>query len=264
MPWKPFNEKGKLIEKYYTRDNLINSQLYFNSAKNFNDPFDLSPFFYVDGTYGELKESIRNTITNEKCLKKKADRRSFELIKQQRLYSMSGRKAGVKRTMDRMMQIGVCCFTTNSPDTILMWSHYGDNHTGICLEFEFLDNIYLDGDTDSFIPPLSVTYSNNLPKLNLLNYTIDDLLYCLRTKSTEWKYENEYRTLLRNYIGTISYSPYLLKAVISGCKMHNNEFEELNKTIKKMKIQPHLFRSHKKEKEFGLELIEVFPHKLDK
>ncbi len=37
--------------------------------------------------------------------------------------------------------IGVICFSSNY-DNILMWSHYANNHKGICIEFDLNDSFF--------------------------------------------------------------------------------------------------------------------------
>jgi len=37
-------------------------------------------------------------------------------------------------------KIGVCCFSLD-PKSILMWSHYSDNHKGVCLKFDRLKDM---------------------------------------------------------------------------------------------------------------------------
>lgn len=254
--WRPFDAEGN-SHKCNTRENLLRSLLYFNSAEKFNDPFDLCPFFDIDCSDDELKRTTTETIMQEEGLTQlKARRKALQLIRQQGLHTMSGRKSAVEKITAKMMNVGVCCFTTNQPTTILMWSHYGDHHMGLCLEFDIPNEMPSSENLEcSFLPPVPVTYSNHLPKFKLVRHTLDDLLCCLRTKSMEWKYENEYRAMHRNYIGTIAYSPSLLQSVTAGCKMQDKEFDELSKTIRNMKIHPNLFRAQKKEREFGLTLI---------
>jgi hypothetical protein len=61
-----------------------------------------------------------------------------------------------------------------------MWSHYGDSHREICLEFD-LDN-------PVFLNAWEVTYAETYPKWiprRSLDYAMDMVL----TKSDDWAYE---------------------------------------------------------------------------
>src|SRR5205085_3407282 len=75
----------------------------------------------------------------------------------------------------------VFCLTTK-PTNILMWSHYADNHHGICLQFSCRNSVFLNA--------LKVEYSEAYP---LLDLTEDDDLLPLLAKAVAWSYEDEYR-----------------------------------------------------------------------
>jgi hypothetical protein len=142
-----------------------------------------------------------------------------------------------------------------------MWSHYADSHQGICLSFIASGTLRLFRDSNPHVVgPVEVTYVTKLPELNLVNLSPDDLFNSITTKSIDWKDENEYRAICREYVPEklIQYDYRLLASVIAGCKMLDEEFEELKNTVSKMKnVKPLLFRAQKKAREFGLDLIEV-------
>lgn len=98
----------------------------------------------------------------------------------------------------------VCCFGSDNK-SILLWSHYAEDHKGACIEYEVPD----DGTFSA------VEYRKKLPVFQLtkaLSYffgndfanekmRLDDaafrfVLKPLLTKSTDWKYEKEYRCIL--------------------------------------------------------------------
>lgn len=60
-----------------------------------------------------------------------------------------------KKTID---SAGIGAFTIKC-DNILMWSHYADNHKGICLEFDFNKDPLFCQD-----PFWKVNYRNKYPK----------------------------------------------------------------------------------------------------
>lgn len=96
------------------------------------------------------------------------------------------------------------CFSKRY-DSILMWSHYGDKHKGICVEFDRPDKDFLD-----------VKYSNKRCKFDLedttrrvLGYMLSNeeadvndkgLISCISkpfiVKSLDWQYEEEVRCIL--------------------------------------------------------------------
>lgn len=93
----------------------------------------------------------------------------------------------------------VCCFSKRN-DNLLLWAHYADNHRGICLEYDIPDDIH----KKTFMP---ITYGESQPVLEKverfpagdqnagrLSLKMEDAAVFL-TKSADWKYEEEWRTL---------------------------------------------------------------------
>jgi hypothetical protein len=92
-------------------------------------------------------------------------------------------------------------------DDILMWSHYGDGHRGICLGYQASDIV--SAIPESFKGVIfagEVHYSSSKPSFNYLwwlapfsygPFLIETyLMDCLFTKYKEWSYEKEFRFAL--------------------------------------------------------------------
>ena len=86
---------------------------------------------------------------------------------------------------------GLLCFSRNW-DNLLLWSHYGASHTGLCLGFDIPDSsARRTGD-------MEVRYQPNLLQVNKpedVTYDLANLL--LRTKHESWSYEQEVRIFVR-------------------------------------------------------------------
>ena len=104
---------------------------------------------------------------------------------------------------------GVSCFT-ESPQNMLMWSHYANKHSGICVEYDF--GKLFSGNQDLLLFP--VNYSRKRPLLPLekvvafnddnltfaedkISIFIPDVMKALSAKSDVWQYEKEWR-LIKN------------------------------------------------------------------
>lgn len=85
---------------------------------------------------------------------------------------------------------GVICFTER-PDNILMWAHYASKHEGVCLGFEGLPER---------LDVQHVEYEETLPPLRLVDLLPPKDLEAskarLKTKSSHWAYEREWRFIL--------------------------------------------------------------------
>jgi Protein of unknown function (DUF2971) len=122
----------------------------------------------------------------------------------------------------------VYCLSTKS-DSALMWAHYSDNHTGVCLEFS-CDNLVLGS-------ALEVQYREEYPLYDVTDGTIQNGLLPFCSKSSVWSYENEYRVIAQEKSGVfpglrtrknfLKYPRGALKAVIMGCMMSPSNADEL-------------------------------------
>ena len=149
----------------------------------------------------------------------------------------------------------ISCFSKRW-DSILMWSHYGDKHKGICIEFDRPDKDFLD-----------VMYSKKRCKFNLedttrrlLGYMLSNdqvdasdknLIKCILkpfiVKSLDWKYEEEVRCILSPTSDGVTTSdelnlytmPTKIIKIYVGCKVdiNSNEYEELLRIANKKNIE---------------------------
>ena len=142
--------KFKNFDLKHISDILVRRRLYLPRPSEFNDPWELLPWVTID---------LPNV--DESDLRKKI--------------------------LDVFQRIRMCCFTADYSNTLL-WSHYANQHQGLCIGF------------DSSIVPLShahkVQYSQRYPTIEVRgvdSYTPVNLCSPILTKSAVWSYENEYR-----------------------------------------------------------------------
>ncbi|MBU2702253.1 hypothetical protein Ga0466249_003380 [Sporomusaceae bacterium BoRhaA] len=269
--WRPL-EKGcdlkkdcVLVQKCHTKENLLNSKLFFNSPKQFNDPFDTLPIVITEHTEKELKKfGIKVFMEQYKQPKKLAMKNFKEILKTDKRYKSKKtfQKMIINTFLTSRRETGVTCFSQNSPEKLLMWGYYGDKDTGVCLEFNFPNNkpdfSLLSGNQNIKIGgPFPIKYGNELPIYHFLNIGQEELYNSLTSKCKEWKLENEYRIICYRYVGPLVYPASYLRAIYAGCKMNDTNFEELRKTIKKMKFEPLLYRTKINKEQYKLDLIKV-------
>ena len=95
--------------------------------------------------------------------------------------------ANLSRSVQRVIaERRIYCLSPH-PENILMWSHYADNHRGICLAF--------NTDIQLFGSALEVQYVQDCPCVNPNMLTPDAVIAAILTKSDVWRYENEFRIL---------------------------------------------------------------------
>lgn len=133
--------------------------LKFSRPDHFNDPFEFyDELVEFDITQSYFKKIVEKRTEDRNRIKVhmkifEADKSDFiaELIQQ------------FKRRKDSTK---VSCFS-NINQNILMWSHYAQNHTGVCIEFneEILKRTFRG---DSVIEP--VRYRRKIKSLNFSKY----------------------------------------------------------------------------------------------
>lgn len=135
----------KFTSAQFGISNLQNRRLKLSTIDELNDPFDLGP---VDATDPEIRSAIDNLVV------------------------------WFRQTS------AILCFSRNW-DNLLLWSHYGASHKGVCLGFDIPD-----GDTD-------VLYQPNVLKVSKAEIDLAFVDKLLRTKHESWSYEQEVRMFVR-------------------------------------------------------------------
>ncbi len=127
---------------------------------------------------------------------------------------------------------GLYCLTPD-PLSILMWSHYGANHTGICLEFHVGNGLFLDAPAVEYLSEYPTILTEEL-------FTPATVKSILLTKAECWKYEDEFRLIgspdvlegnpLKLHDNYLKLPDLALMSVIVGC---NGDYEAVRSMVEK-------------------------------
>ncbi|MFT5806271.1 MAG: hypothetical protein ACI9LG_000524 [Moritella dasanensis] len=210
---------------------IINSYHWFSNPTEFNDPFDCQidlqsdeisvdeyMELYVLARHGE--KPTENKFYETRFPVNSIDNGSFtSSFKNQLLEFGKHVKKEVKAT-------GVLSLSENFDNTT-MWSHYAENHQGICIEYA-PDMMNEEEDIQKtcfkvdYLPAKDISF--NIYELfakcsnNHNNKQFQQLMWTLAlTKSDDWKYEEEWR-LIHNKNGIFRYSPLAIKGIYFGLK----------------------------------------------
>ena len=94
--------------------------------------------------------------------------------------------------------------STKQNDNILMWSHYGANHTGYCIEYSTKSIISC---MNAVLPNVklitvgNVLYNDKRKIFESGKFNVNKLIRASFKKSKKWKYENEFRFVIINSNG---------------------------------------------------------------
>lgn len=254
----------------YTKDNLKKNMLYFNDPENFNDPFDCKIDLIQEGTKKDwynfvlrnpqfnVEPTIINQWIRERRLKLKRNRN-------ENIYMMNRSKLG-NESWKEIFETNVhrvCCFSKTKLN-ILMWSHYAENHQGVCLCFKTHAKgnghfLVLDSNSRILFP---VSYVKEMPsKINMLiDGQYEELMDFFLTKYTDWNYEKEYRIpILRNEFEqdyTKKFRKEDLEGVIFGLNAKSEKIKEIYEIIDTHYLQQginvNLYSAHKIPGEFAI------------
>lgn len=244
---------GNEEEVHHLRSYLIDSTMYLNSPKNFNDPFDIKGNIVFEPDIGKLRYQF------DKELKKHhpnlaPDQRALEVS---RLLKDKGNQKRFKKDgiQNATKDFGVCSFTTD-PRNILMWSHYGRHHKGIALQFECAR------DPARFLHALPLEYSN---RCSIVHYPsgpdkTEELHNLIKIKHCGWAYEQERRIIHPDKAGTHHpFNPAALTGIIFGCRTDEQTEERVRGMIAEREKQSlgciKIYRAMEHESEYRLDLI---------
>jgi hypothetical protein len=143
-------------------------------------------------TYSEFLESL-----GEK--EKELEQQSYEHFIGGLLSVSNGPSASPDLFSFFRNKVGVSCFATN-PSSVVMWSHYANEHTGICVEFsrstmllsaKFLELLHPVRYTEKFWEAFRLLWT---PPEYFHQVPMDVLpILAACHKSKEWEYEHEWR-----------------------------------------------------------------------
>lgn len=219
--YRPFNT--------LTIDLLVRDSLYFGDPKTFNDPFDTNPVINADVDTERLREILKKLVS-----KRLADQReaAFRLLGDERYgknfkaslhteielkrilsdisynatnpeYEDSGVSEPekflltheIRQELLSQYQKGILCFSSrgNCP---LMWSHYADEHHGICIGYSIPHDFPVE------VHPVSYGGSRVINASDIEGMITGDSAKqkivdksLLFSKSIDWNYEDEWRMI---------------------------------------------------------------------
>lgn len=211
-----------------TVDLLCSDELYFANPGNFNDPFDCSPVIDVDSDLPRMRKILENLVAT------RVRAETLAALKSARFPEAAAATHAQKVAQQEVMRVildasyhatnpeyddsttaeisilrfkietelrnrygkGICCFSEefNNP---LLWSHYGDEHRGMCIGYSLdrrpppeLKKVSYGGDR-------TITTSSLEAALLHKNANATALLDAkvLLRKAPEWQYEKEWRII---------------------------------------------------------------------
>lgn len=207
----------------------------YPDAKLKFDKDDLLKMFYsiIDKQYGSISNFVLSQTSEEEML---------ELI--------------INNFITNVLTLTGILSLTKDPKNLLMWAHYADCHRGVVFEFESSHSFFHQSDNGIYPTEIETIYTENRPKLEFHINDLSDSKNLLKlfsdiyfTKSTDWKYEAEYRVVRRLTENTFAgfqdkngfdihlfpFPKEIIKGVIFGNRVSTHDIERIKNIIDKNK-----------------------------
>jgi len=223
-------------------DSLKNSVLYFALPAQLNDPFDCQ----VD-----IRKSARNAISKLSGQQK------------ENLSKWVGSDGGLI-IQEKVSNAGICSFSLeldNSP----LWSHYADNHRGLCLTYEFPASFINDRSNEIIgidlveyeDSPLTDWFVENPPKdvPTDFHFAKEIIKKVFTIKSPCWEYEKEAR-IIRGKPGALEIPREYLRQVCFGLNTSKSDIAQIRQLFESSGYEVDYCKMERSQNDFGLKAVE--------
>lgn len=267
---------------------LASGRLRWTTPPLLNDPYDLSFDLLVDGEPDTVCGLAIDLLWSDYLDDSRpAPQPAFELWKKAikaeqpelsfaafaalvrpivvRSLANAGSVADMNVDLQSQLQRTKILCLTQSPDNILMWAHYGQQHCGAVFRFD------CTGDDNAFAMARPVTYCRDMPRfadaaglarmvagrLREARTISDSQIY---TKASAWSYEREWRIQFGHgrdpgvAFEDLRYGDEQLTGVVLGCRMPSEHQAELAALARGRNPAVELFRALPAQREFRMML----------
>lgn len=236
------------------REIVVESKLWLSSPIDFNDPFEMAALFIAKGTLAEKQERFNNLAKGQGLRWKERKKAVREMMtrKNEEFARIANDSHG-----RQMAKVGVISFGGDAR-SMLMWSHYAQDHTGICLQFERAKDPY------AFLRALPMEYSDDYPVINWIDERAfrERMGTILLQKHIGWQYENEHRIAIPNGAHRhLEFKPEALTGIIVGCRASDETVQSVKQLLQERLARglpdPKLYRAVQHESKYRLRLYSM-------
>jgi hypothetical protein len=238
--------------KKFAKDLIVKQHLYFSKPTQLNDPFEFRPALELALSRSEMHEYAQRQIQRHYPDKNRDERRRLEAeVVAKAEANRSSFKEGLAQVFwDTVDQSGVFSLSPHFLD-VLMWPHYADDHTGICVRFDTIAMIMIPD-----LVPLKVSYFEERPLCHpILDDRIDMLKKAALTKGLPWAYEEEWRVLRHHGGGqVVPVEAPIVSGVILGARITPENRDEVLTWVSECKRPMEVLQSRLHERTYTLEV----------
>jgi len=247
---------------------LQNTELWFSSARYFDDPFDSSLHFDLSGLHSDLAvQWAQDFLSREFAHLPTTERNRLAEKRLQEIRSDPHHTDWFNNHIIRTNynKFGICSLTPFR-QSLLMWAHYADHHKGFCVGINMSATVDIQNERarhSDLIDLHKVDYAEEMPQMNFFQSMLsgngeNDLMTLITTKSRDWIYEQEYR-LIRwdNADSSISIGCAALAEVILGCRISSDNRDRILSIVQNNGIHIPVYQAYQEDFRFSLRLEHI-------
>ncbi len=241
-------------------DALLSNIMYFQSPRQFNDPYDCKTLFNYLRASDEVWRRFFSQLfrvhkpkIDEKTLAKLVDLAMRKDIHNSPDFRESQLNKYRKALSDATKNLGILCMS-KVKNNILMWAHYADGHRGICIELNrevLRRHFYLD----------KVVYRDRYPSFNeFLRLARGNSLHLfLLSKARYWEYEKEWRAIqeIKNHNRQLQLPEGAISGVVLGCQISQRNMNLVTDWIRGAASKIKLYQAARSEVSYGVRIEEI-------
>lgn len=242
---------------------LDRAEVYYADPSTFNDPLDCNLSIKVDADVNSLENLLFNLIAKARGkndANKAIRRRRYESTeigdykKNQNAADHYTRSLAndIERILrEELGQRGVLSLAVkwNCP---LMWSHYGDEHRGFCVEYDTTETAPNTFKSVSYSSPRTLYVSDlidwKIKGNEQVVKKIEETIFF--SKASQWRYEREWRSIVSSP-GSVS-ATAKVSAIIFGLRCDDTVINTVVRLFAQSEVEPKFYKINLKDDSFRL------------
>lgn len=237
--------EGRSVFKYLSvsggTKSILDQTIRYSRPQDLNDPFECLPRYDRAEVVSLVEEKTNDPQQRDKCVESIMKRDFVDFF-------------------ERMNDFGVTSFSTSST-TILMWSHYAEQHKGLCIEY--------DSAKIGTLAMVQYAPTNERALCSVKNLSKTDAVRTLLTKGTEWSYEKEVRRFetinkcnaifypsLNQFVFTKKLTPDAIRGIYFGLRFNPVLMDDLCQHEHKINPNCRFYREKRDTQKFAVEFDE--------
>lgn len=235
----------------WARQVILDSRIYFPSPATFNDPFDCRVVLRNEVSFEDWLGYFRSSLAR---FLPGVGSEEIEARARQAAHNSCQPEVFARVVASLQADVngcGVLCLSED-PDDILMWSHYSAGHTGVCFEFEHLNEPF-------FGRCQKVNYSDKMPQVSALRSPAQEQIEAfILTKPIDWEYEKEWRAIeFEKGSGLYEFDSRLLTGLIFGARISLDHRRRLLEWAERRSPRLSVRQAELVEDEYSIRLVEI-------